>query len=75
MKSTNEIKALLESSAVSYGLKQTLRLFLETPIEQAVENARKLEGVFSRRWEAFSEELIRYKVSTYRSIVIQAEDP
>jgi hypothetical protein len=56
--STNEIKALLESSAVSDELKQTLRLFLETPIEQAVEDARKLEEVFGRRWEAFSEPCI-----------------
>ena len=62
--STNEIKALLESSAVSDELKQTLRLFLETPIEQAVEDAKKLEEVFSRRWGAFGEELIRYEVSS-----------
>jgi len=40
--STNEIKSLLESNAVSDELKQTLRLFLETPLEQAVEDAKKL---------------------------------
>jgi hypothetical protein len=61
--STTEIEALLDSSAVSDELKQTLHLFLENPIEQAVEDAKKLEEVFNRRWEAFNEELIRCDVS------------